>query len=270
MSQAPQSNVTPPASPTTDRPMNGGAAAGDPLARLHKMSTTAGVTNLDYVAVNQTAIAAVLLGLLSALSFFGYLLLVIPIVGAIFAMIALRQIGDSNGTQTGRGLALLGLLLCVVLGGAAIAREAVAVARVRGDESRIAATISQLGERVKEQKFQEAYELFDPDFRKRVSLDAFQKLWRDVQSGTLGSIDVMEWNKVTPSFESAEGRKVAGTKVRAKFTKGFDDRFDVVLRETDGRWLIVRLPQFFPENSPQQPGGGRPPQQQQQKDVFDF
>ena len=93
MSQAPQSNVT--AAATTDR-----AAGGeDHLSRLHKMSTTAGVTNLDYVAVNHTAIAAVLLGLLSALSFFGFLLLVIPIVGVVFAVIALRQIGESNGTQ---------------------------------------------------------------------------------------------------------------------------------------------------------------------------
>src|SRR3954471_19886402 len=117
MSQAPHTNVTPtPARPAT--------ATADPLAGLHKMSTTAGVTNLDYVAVNQTAIAAVLLGLLSAVSFFGHLLLVIPIVGVIFAVVALRQIGNSNGTQTGRGLALLALLLCLGLGGTAIGMEA--------------------------------------------------------------------------------------------------------------------------------------------------
>src|SRR3954462_5034744 len=114
MSQAPHTNVSPPPSAAT---VNAAAAGVDPLAGLHKMSTTAGVTNLDYVAVNQTAIAAVLVGLLSALSFFGFLLLVIPIVGAIFAVIALRQIADSNGTQTGRGLAILALALCVILGG---------------------------------------------------------------------------------------------------------------------------------------------------------
>src|SRR5437763_244038 len=81
------------------------------LASLHKMSTTAGVTNLGYVAVNQTAIVAALLGLASALAFFGWLLLVIPIVGVVFAIVAIRQINDSSGTQTGRGLALLGLAL---------------------------------------------------------------------------------------------------------------------------------------------------------------
>ena len=104
MSQAPQSNVT----PVAHRPSNGSADAGDRLGRLHKMSTTAGVTNLDYVAVNQTAIAAVLLGLLSLLSFAGFLLLVIPIVAVVFSILALRQIRQSNGTQTGRGLAWAG------------------------------------------------------------------------------------------------------------------------------------------------------------------
>src|SRR6476646_9155703 len=112
MSHAPQTNVTTP-------------PGADPLAGLHKMSTTAGVTNLDYVAVNQTAIAAVLIGLLSVVSFFGHLLLVIPVVGVIFAIVALRQISNSNGTQTGKGLALLALLLCLGLGGTAIGMEAV-------------------------------------------------------------------------------------------------------------------------------------------------
>jgi hypothetical protein len=229
------------------------------------MSTTAGVTNLDYVAVNQTAIAAVLLGLLSALSFFGYLLLVIPIVGAVFAVIALRQIAGSNGTQTGRGLAVLALALCVVLGGTAIAREVIAVMRVKGTESAIAATITKLGDSVRQEKYKEAYELFDPDFRSKVSLDRFQARWQTVQSANLGKLEVFEWNGVTPVFESAEGHRLAITKARAKFVKGFDDRFDVILREVDGRWEIMRLESFFPTAPPQGPGGG-----QKSNDVFNF
>src|SRR5258707_10382788 len=72
------------------------------LSQLHKMSTTAGITNLDYVAVNHTAIVAALLGLASALAFFGWLLLVVPVVGIVFAVLAIRQINDSSGTQTGK------------------------------------------------------------------------------------------------------------------------------------------------------------------------
>jgi len=265
MSQAPHTNVTPP--PGGPAAANTTRTDVDPLAGLHKMSTTAGVTNLDYVAVNQTAIAAVLVGLLSALSFFGFLLLVIPIVGAIFAVIALRQIADSNGTQTGRGLAILALALCVILGGTAIGREAVAAMRVKGSERAVAATISKVGEFVRQQKYKEAYGLFDPDFRQKVTPEQFQARWQTVQSADLGQLEVFEWNGVTPVFESAEGRRLAMTKVRAKFVKGFDDRFDVMLREVDGGWEIMRLESFFPTQPPQGAGGGSQPKS---NDVFNF
>src|SRR5947207_11805007 len=121
-----------PQAPTTQPIDNSDAAdqavADAHLAQLHKMSTTAGVTNAGYVAVNHTAIAAVLLGLASALAFFGWLLLVVPVVGIIFAIVAIRQINDSSGTQTGRGLAYVGLLFCLLLGGGAIFMGAMDIA----------------------------------------------------------------------------------------------------------------------------------------------
>ena len=40
----------------------------DPLAKLHKMSTTAGVASQQYVAVNTSAVIAALLGVASALA----------------------------------------------------------------------------------------------------------------------------------------------------------------------------------------------------------
>ena len=254
MSQAPQTNVTTP-------------PGADPLAGLHKMSTTAGVTNLDYVAVNHTAIAAVCLGLLSALSFFGHLLLVIPVLGVIFAVVALRQIAGSNGTQTGRGLAVLALLLCLGLGGTAIGMEAYSAMRVRGDENAVAATLSKAGNFIREHKYKEAYELFDPEFRKRVSLDDFATRWQAIQAGSLGEIEAFEWNGVTPIFENSQGSRNAGTKLRIKFNKGFDDRFDVVLREENGGWLIYRLESFFPTAPPPGQGG---PGGQKSNDVFNF
>jgi hypothetical protein len=269
MSQAPQSNVT---AATTDRAPDGATAvAEDHLARLHKMSTTAGVTNVDYVAVNHTAIAAVLLGLLSLLSFFGYLLLLIPIVGVVFAVIALRQITASNGTQTGRGLALLGLLMSVAFGGAAIAKEGIAVARVKGDESGIASTLDKVGEAVRQGKYEDAYGLFDTDFKKNVKPEVFKSRWEEIVRGSLGKLELFEWNGITPYFESAEGHKMAATKVRTKFEKGTEDRFDVILRETDGRWLISQLKGFFPEAAPAPAGGGgKPGSGGKSNDVFNF
>jgi hypothetical protein len=261
MSQAPLTDVS---TSATTPPSARDAQADAHLAQLHKMSTTAGVTNLDYVAVNQTAIVAVLLGLASALAFFGYLLLIIPIVGVIFAVVAIRQINDSSGTQTGRGLALLGLALCVLLGGAAVAKEGIAIARVKGDENRIAATLNQYGAAVRDAKYKEAYDLCDDDFQNNVSYDHFKKSWEQMLANSpLGKLEVMEWNGVSPIFESAAGSRLAGTKIRMKFAKGNDERFDVTLRQVGDKWLVYRMPDFFvPEKKPTPSKKG--------EDVFNF
>ena len=53
------------------------------------MSTTAGVGAGDYVAINGTAIAAVLLGVLSVIVLFDYrLFLLVPLAGVVCAVLA--------------------------------------------------------------------------------------------------------------------------------------------------------------------------------------
>src|SRR5438046_6344222 len=88
-------------------------AQSDPLGSLHKMSTTAGVGSGDYVAINGVAVWAMVLGLASSLAILDAVLLIIPIAAIIFAIVALRQIANSNGTQSGRVLASAGLTLAL-------------------------------------------------------------------------------------------------------------------------------------------------------------
>src|SRR4051794_6725127 len=90
---------------------NSGANGDDPLSHLHKMSTTAGLGSTDYVAVNGVAVATIFMGLASSLALLDVTLLAIPLVTVVLAIIALRQIANSNGTQTGRLLAWGGLVL---------------------------------------------------------------------------------------------------------------------------------------------------------------
>src|SRR5438552_9086922 len=85
----------------------------DPLAHLHKMSTTAGLGTTEYVAINPLAVTTIFLGLASALALLDNTLLALPIAAVICGIFALRQISRSGGTQTGRGLAILGLLLAL-------------------------------------------------------------------------------------------------------------------------------------------------------------
>src|SRR5436190_20115121 len=88
---------TPPAAPPA------AAAAGDDhLAHLHKMTTTAGLGSSDYVAVNGTAVFALLVGVASALALMSEVLLILPLVAIVAAFVALSQIRHSNGTQTGK------------------------------------------------------------------------------------------------------------------------------------------------------------------------
>src|SRR5689334_9364604 len=106
-------------------------SADDPLAKLHKMSTTAGLGSGDYVAVNITAVVAAPVGPASMLARAANELLIIPVVGIVLGVIALRQIRKSNGTQTGMGIALIGLLLSLGIGGWVIASQATAYLSTR-------------------------------------------------------------------------------------------------------------------------------------------
>src|SRR3954466_13908623 len=93
------------------------AEPADPIAHLHKMSTTAGVGSQDYVAINNSAIISVILGMCTALAFLGIPFLVVGAAGIVFGIIALVQIRNSKLTRGGTGLAILGILLSLAIAG---------------------------------------------------------------------------------------------------------------------------------------------------------
>lgn len=241
MSQAPQtdeSNGSPPQ--TSD--------ANTHLAQLHRMSPTAGVTNRGYVALNLLAIVAVLLGLASALALLSFYFLPIPVGAIVVALLAMRQVNNSNGTQTGKGLALAGLGLAVILGGAVGAMEWKNYAALKEDESRISATLSEAGKQLHDGKYDQAYALFDDSFKSYVTPELFKSNMISVQAPRgLGKLESMAGNGIV-QFESANGARPAITKAIIKFAniRGEDERFDVALREVGGKWMIVRFP-FFAE-----------------------
>src|SRR5436190_14896459 len=108
-----------------DQPPTTPPADDDPLAHLHKMSTTAGLGSTDYVAISPTAILALVSGLACFFFLFDLdqpILLIIPLTALVTGFVAFRQIAKSNGTQAGRGIASLGMLLGVVFIGLFIAR----------------------------------------------------------------------------------------------------------------------------------------------------
>jgi hypothetical protein len=78
-----------------------------------------------YRSVSALAIIGLLLGIASPLCAVAPLLMVVPIVGAIVSLLALRRISESDGALIGRGAAAVGLALCIISAAAAVARTIV-------------------------------------------------------------------------------------------------------------------------------------------------
>lgn len=171
----------------TDKP-TAQTGDADALAHLYKMSTTAGLGSQDYVEINKFAIACLVAGATSAFSLLVTVMLAIPIAGVFWGVIAFRQITHSAGTQTGRGITIIGLILCLGfslgLGGkmmmdAADKREA----SVAMDQ-----LVVKFSDAVVHHRVDEAYGLFSEDFQGRVKPDFFaQRVTMVTAPSQLGS-----------------------------------------------------------------------------------
>ena len=219
----------------------------DPLSSLHKMSITAGVASQQYVAVNSAAVIAALLGVASALTVFSPLLLIIPVVGLIVAVVAWRQIGDSNGTETGKPVAALGFLLSLLIGGSVVAREVIDHNHARSDGLQMASLATQLGEAIKAKKFEAAYNLFDVNFRSRVAPPQFQATWTGLQQPPYTPLQSLTWNGVNPQYEKLEGNDgLFGVIYVAVKFQSSEGRFTFVCRKVSDTWQINNIPELFP------------------------
>lgn len=231
----------------------------DPFLHLHKMSTTAGLGSGDYVAINGTAIAAILLGVASSMVLFNNLiLLVIPLLGVAAGLLAFKQISDSNGTQTGREVAAIGLLLALGFGGFFGAKTVYATFRNRADEEQIVASVRRLGDLVKSQNYTEAYALFDDRFKKHCQMGPFQDGWQRVSnSPVLGGVRSMDWNKLLV-FETdpVDGSQVATGMMLLKGRPQTPFRMNMSFRNDGSGWLIDQIPQLFPSDAPAAGAGG--------------
>jgi len=238
-----------PSSQTDSRAPRDPAADTDPLLHLHKMSTTAGVGTGDYVAVNVTSVVAVVFGLASLLAMANPVLLVFPIVGVILGLISLRQITTSNGTQTGKGLAILGLALSGIITAAIFCVQGLQTLHRRADQQALADLSQKYGQLIAQDKFDDAYDLFDPDFKNRVSKQSFIVHLTSLQNQTqLPPIDGITWNGLAEFHSGDEGEQTADAVIKVHF-KGIEgeERLGAHFRRTSGGpWLIDNIPDQFP------------------------
>ena len=139
----------------------------------------------EYSAVAPTAVASLVLGLLSPLALVGSLLWIVPALGIALAVMALRAIGLSKGDLTGRTAAYTGLALSTLFAVAA----PVQTLYTRQHLSDAARPIADAWfEFLREREPQKALQLTVPQLQRRV---LNERLW-DYYRGSKETYDELE------------------------------------------------------------------------------
>ena len=224
-----------------------GGEPPDPLASLHKMSTTAGVGSQDYVAVNTLAVTTAVLGLATAFAFFAGIFLVVAAAAVVCGVIAIRQINDSNGTQGGKWLAILGIVAALGIA-AIVASGALAEVRKRQAIAReVNAVVEQFGQHLLAGRYDEAYAITDPLFREVVTAEQFAQAWKLQQSPEFnGKLTSVRGNNIVSPMEQ-DGRTYAYTQVLFHFANRPDESRATLIfvRDDAGQWRLNRIVEMF-------------------------
>lgn len=229
-------------------PASGGS---DSLSGLYKMSRTAGLGSTDYVAINGAAVAAAILGVASSLAILANVFLVVPVVGIIFAIAAIRQISHSNGTQGGKLLAWGGMLLSLAFAGIVVGSEVKEALGHKADTQEITRVIDQFSAAAKANDVDKAYALFAPQFQERWDKDRFSGVMKYLHTSPVnGDMEYMKWNGVRMQFEELPNQtdRYANGAMLLKFEKSPEPfRTELVFRNGGDGWKIYSIPNFFPE-----------------------
>jgi hypothetical protein len=239
------------ASDPTTTPANSGGPGESPgvdhLSSLFTMSTTSAAAATEYSAINNTSVIALLLGLASVVALYDWLLLVVPLAAVIVGAVAWVQIGRSNGTQTGRAMALGGILLGLALGAVVGVRAATEAARTRNDRQEIAQLIATVGQKISAGDYDGAYALFSDKFKTYVTREQFATEWSKYQADpTAGRIQSFTWNGRAEFDKTAAGVRVAGAGADWQWEKYPQPAFYQMffIKPGDG-WIVDSIPSVF-------------------------
>ncbi|MGI9455206.1 MAG: hypothetical protein ACR2NU_01510 [Aeoliella sp.] len=129
----------------------------------------------EYRSVSRASVWAAVLGCASLLAIFSNLLLIIPLLGVVVALAALRQIAGSESAVIGQKSAIIGLALSVIIGTALVTRN---VAMNRLVASQAVPWAIEWCELVRAGKFEAALELTRPVGSRRPIDDALSEYYQ--------------------------------------------------------------------------------------------
>lgn len=139
------------------------------------MSTTAGVGMQEYRAINPWAVTSVVAGIASWIALLSLILLVVPVLAIVCGAIAVSQVRKSHGTQSGGGLAVVGIVLGLLAGGYVGFSGLYEHRQRQADSTEIREVVTRLGEALAASDFEQAYSLTGPRFQERVTLGGFRE-----------------------------------------------------------------------------------------------
>ncbi len=232
----------PDAPPPTSVPPDAQSQHDEALAHLFKMSTTS-AGGQEYVAINATSIASVLIGVASVLVFLSDVLFIVPLAGLVCAIVALIQIRRSSGTQTGTAFAVAGLVLSLGIGGFKLGQKLLISHEANKDTVVIADILQRLGADLHSARYDDAYDdFFSPEFKREVDRKTFAATFQQLQNlAEYGPIEYAKWNGEPVNYDEIgnSGVKDATAMAMVKFKRNaMSARPLFVFSNRDGTWKI--------------------------------
>ena len=268
-------------SPAPTRPHTA-ADPAEALEHLTKMSGTgSSFGQADYVAINGPSVIALLLGVATGLSLIFSLFLFIPVLAIILGIIAIRQVRTSNGTQTGAGLAVIGLVLALGLGGYVVTNKVMAAVHAQQETAKCEAVVGAFGEQLKaatsvapdsakvDQVLDGIYnQLMTDAFRSRFTPQKFRTVLRqlvagkDPRTGKAGGIESASWNHERVEFQPTADGGAENVLMGIHLYRPGESlpfREGIRLTNLEGPWKIDGMVNLFPleSDAPEQPGMGK-------------
>jgi hypothetical protein len=231
----------------------------DPLHNLYRMSLTAGLGSGDYVAINNTAIIALLLGLLSVTALLYPIMLVAAVAAILCGALALVQIRSSNGTQSGRIFAGLGVLLGLALGGATVGKMVAARMEKQREEQAIGEVIKRLNDFIVAGEYGQAYQtLFSQRFKQDFTEQQFAQVWEQLVPYA-GRVKSIGWNnRAEIDVVRATNSKRAVANGDITFEKTPTRQPFQFTKAQGGEWEIDLITQLFEKKQDRTPQGPMP------------
>ncbi len=234
----------------------------DNLSKLHRMSRTAGLGTTEYAAVNVAAVMTAVLGVASFLAVVTPIFLVVPVAGVVIGIIAIRQLKNSNGTQTGMMVAILGLVACGLFSAFTGYKAYAKAQEYKADKATLITLTEQFGQALAKDDFAGAYGMLDARFRDRVTRAQFEQFFKERMIPYTGSIKSFTSNGLFIIDEAADdaGIRMAQGSATVDVEKTANIPLVITYRLAAGQWQIFNLGEWFaqqqsPQPDPSQPAG---------------